>query len=112
MPKNNKKDLAVSEKSITFAADISKHSTMDTMTIAFEDRNMISVIKNLINAMKGVSIIAHSDVDTTRQHPVAKTDRYRISPKIKAMESGYSLPDDISDNYKKEISEFKAKSAL
>lgn len=85
---------------------------MDTMTIAFEDKNMISVIKNLINAMKGVSIITSPNVDLIKQHSAVKSNRYRISPKIKAMESGYSLPDDISDNYKKEIGEFKTKNAL
>lgn len=85
---------------------------MYTMTIAFEDKNMISVIKNLINAMKSVSIITSPNVDLIKQHSAEKSDRYKISPKIKAMESGYSLPDDISDNYKKEIDEFKTKNAL
>ena len=30
---------------------------METMTIAFDDRNMISVLKQLINSMNGVRII-------------------------------------------------------
>ena len=49
---------------------------MDTLTIAFDDRNLVSVILDR---------------------------RYRISPAIKAMETGISIPDSISDNYKKEI---------
>lgn len=84
---------------------------MDTMTIAFEDRNMISVIKNLIDSMKGVSILSSPDVHFYTQRSVAKDTRYRISATIKAMESGYSLPDDLSDDYKKEMGEFKIKNA-
>ena len=30
---------------------------MDTMTIAFDDRKMISVLRQLINSMNGVRII-------------------------------------------------------
>ncbi len=86
---------------------------MNTMTIAFEDRNMMSVIRNLINSMKGVRIVASSaDTATAGERAAAGSGRYRISPKIRAMESGYSLPDDLSDDYKKEIGDFKAKNAL
>ena len=49
---------------------------MDTLTIAFDDRNLA---------------------------PVISDRRYRISPAIKAMETGISIPDSISDNYRKEI---------
>ena len=53
-----------------------KKNIMDTLTLAFDDRNLVSVISDR---------------------------RYRISPAIKAMETGISIPDSISDNYKKEI---------
>ena len=53
-----------------------KKNIMDTLTIAFDDRNLVSVISDR---------------------------RYRISSAIKAMETGISIPDSISDNYKKEI---------
>ena len=53
-----------------------KKIIMDTLTIAFDDRNQASV---------------------------SSDRRYRISPAIKAMETGISIPDSISDNYKKEI---------
>ena len=53
-----------------------KKNIMDTLTIAFDDRNLVSAISDR---------------------------RYRISSAIKAMETGISIYDSISDNYKKEI---------
>ena len=53
-----------------------KRIIMDTFTIAFNDRNLA---------------------------PVISDRRYRISTAIKAMETGISIPDSISDNYRKEI---------
>ena len=53
-----------------------KKIIMDTLTIAFDDRNLA---------------------------PVISDRRYRISPAIKAMETGISILDSISDNYRKEI---------
>lgn len=83
---------------------------MDTMTIAFDDRNMVSVIRNLINSMQGVRII-HSEtkanIDETSVESNSK--KYKISPLIKAMETGFHLSEDISDDYKKEIGEIRAK---
>ena len=62
-----------------------KKNIMDTLTIAFDDRNLA---------------------------PVISDRRYRISPAIKAMETGISIPDNISDNYKKEIGEIRTKRYL
>lgn len=86
---------------------------MDTLTIAFEDRNLISVIKELVNSMNGVSIVQPVPfVEQSKSRPEHKKLEYSISPVIKAMETGYSLSDDISDNYKQEISDYRAKKYL
>lgn len=34
--------------------------------------------------------------------------RYKISPKVKALECGFVAPTDLSEDYKKEISQFRA----
>ena len=62
-----------------------KKIIMDTLTRAFDDRNQASV---------------------------SSDRRYRISPAIKAMEAGISIPDSISDNYKKESVEIRTKRYL
>lgn len=82
-----------------------KKNIMDTLTIAFDDRNLVSVIKQLVKSMSGVRIVQHtcSNVKQENQASVSSDRRYRISPAIKAMETGISIPDSISDNYKKEI---------
>ena len=82
---------------------------MDTLTIAFDDRKLLSVIKELVNSMSGVRIVqhTHSEAKQEKQVSVSVNSRYRISPIIKAMETGVSIPDSISDNYKKEIGEIR-----
>ena len=82
-----------------------KKNIMDTLTIAFDDRNLVSVIKQLVKSMSSVRIVQHtcSNVKQENQASVSSDRRYRISPAIKAMETGISIPDSISDNYKKEI---------
>lgn len=86
---------------------------MDTMTIAFEDKKMISVLRQLIQSMNGVRII-QTDTDVEIEEPVAvsKGKKYRISPLIRSMETGFQLSEDISDDYKKEIGEIRAKRYL
>lgn len=86
---------------------------MDTMTIAFDDSNMVSVIRSLINSMNGVRIIPSKTQAETKKHSVDLNSRkYKISPLIKAMETGFHLPDNISDDYKKEIGEIRTKKYL
>ena len=87
---------------------------MDTLTIAFDDRKLLSVIKELVNSMSGVRIVqhTHSDAKQEKQVSVSVNSRYRISPIIKAMETGVSIPDSISDNYKKEIGEIRTQRYL
>lgn len=86
---------------------------MDTMTIAFQDKTMISVIRNLIDAMQGVTVLrVTSDVDGMKQSAMASDSRYSLSPRIKAMEAGCSLPDTLSDDYKREIAEIRNKKYL
>ena len=82
---------------------------MDTLTIAFDDRNLVSVIKELVKSMSGVRIVqqTYSNVKQEKMTSVSADSRYRISPATKAMETGISIPDDISDNYKKEIGEIR-----
>ena len=82
---------------------------METLTIAFDDRKLLSVIKELVNSMSGVRIVqhTHSEAKQEKQVSVSVNSRYRISPIIKAMETGVSIPDSISDNYKKEIGEIR-----
>lgn len=86
---------------------------MDTMTIAFDDRNLVSVIRNLINSMNGVRIIPSEKKAETKNPSVdLSNEKYKISPLIKAMETGFHLPEDISDDYKKEIGEIRAEKYL
>ena len=87
---------------------------MDTLTIAFDDRKLLSVIKELVNSMSGVRIVqhTHSDAKQEKQVSVSVNSRYRISPIIKAMETGVSIPDSISDNYKNEIGEIRTQRYL
>ena len=86
---------------------------MDTMTIAFQDKTMISVMRSLIDSMRGVTVLRiTSDVDVAKQKATVSDSNYQISPRIKAMETGCSLPDDISDNYKHEIAEIRNKKYL
>lgn len=83
---------------------------MNTLTIEFEDSSMVSVIRNLIKSMKGVHIVSTMrDKDLAEHSEKQKDARYKISPKIKALEVGTSLPDDISDDYKQEMAEIKTK---
>lgn len=98
---------------LIFASKTKKEFIMDTMTIAFDDMNMVSVIRNLINSMNGVRIIPSETKAETKKHTVdTNNGKYKISPLIKAMETGFHLPDDISDNYKKEIGETRTKKYL
>ena len=85
---------------------------MDTMTIAFDDRNMISVLKQLINSMNGVRIIQSDKTVEEKSVSVSKVKKYRISPLIKSMVTGIKVSEDISDDYKKEIGEIRAKRSL
>ena len=86
---------------------------MDTMTIAFDDRKMISVLRQLINSMNGVRIIpSDTIVEEEKSVSVSKVKKYRISPLIKSMETGIQVSEDISDDYKKEIGEIRTKRSL
>ena len=86
---------------------------MDTMTIAFQDKTMISVMRSLIDSMRGVTVLRiTSDVDAAKQKAIASDCNYQLSPRIKSMETGCSLPDDVSDNYKCEIAEIRNKKYL
>lgn len=87
---------------------------MDTLTIVFDDRKLISVIKELVNSMSGVRIVQQtvSNAKYEKQASASANNRYRISPAIKAMETGISIPDSISDNYKKEMGEIRVQRYL
>ena len=85
---------------------------METMTIAFDDRNMISVLKQLINSMNGVRIIPSDKTVEEKSVDVSKVNKYRISTLIKSMETGIQVSEDISDDYKKEIGEIRTKRSL
>ena len=86
---------------------------METMTIAFDDRNMISVLKQLINSMNGVRIIpSGTTIEEEKSVSVSKVKKYRISTLIKSMETGIQVSEDISDDYKKAIGEIRTKRSL
>ena len=77
---------------------LKKERIMETMTIAFDDRNMISVLKQLINSMNGVRIIQSDKTVEEKSVDVSKVNKYRISPLIKSMETGIQVSEDISDD--------------
>ena len=86
---------------------------MDTKTIAFEDRKMIPVLRQLFNSVNGVRIIpSDTTIEEEKSVAVSKVKKYRISPLIKSMETGIKVSEDISDDYKKEIGEIRAKRSL
>ena len=70
-----------------------------------EENKDFYLYKQLVKSMNGVRIVQHtySNVKQENQASVSSDRRYRISPAIKAMETGLSIPDSISDNYRKEI---------
>ena len=79
-----------------------------------EENKDFCLYKQLVKSMNGVRIVQHtySNVKQENQASVSSDRRYRISPAIKAMETGISIPDSISDNYKKEIVEIRTKRYL
>ena len=79
-----------------------------------EENKDFCLYKQLVKSMNGVRIVQHtySNVKQENQTSVSSDRRYRISPAIKAMEAGISIPDSISDNYKKEIVEIRTKRYL
>ena len=79
-----------------------------------EENKDFYLYKQLVKSMNGVRIVQHtySNVKQENQASVSSDRRYRISPAIKAMETGISIPDSISDNYKKEIVEIRTKRYL
>ena len=64
---------------------------MDTMTIAFDDRKMISVLRQLINSMNGVRIIPSDTIVEEKSVSVSQVKKYWTSPLIKSMETGIKL---------------------
>lgn len=85
---------------------------MDTMTIAFEDKKMMAVLRKLINSMNGVTILPKSPAKKKSAKVAKQSNLYRVSPKIKALETGFSLSPDISDDYAQELGEVRAKRYL
>ena len=79
-----------------------------------EENKDFYLYKQLVKSMNGVRIVQHtySNVKQENQASVSSDRRYRISPAIKAMETGISISDNISDNYKKEIGEIRTKRYL
>lgn len=47
-------------------------------------------------------------VPPTNTHDNERKGRYKISPKVKALECGFVAPTDLSEDYKKELSEYRA----
>lgn len=63
--------------------------------------------------MNGVRIIHSETKAEYKRHSVdSNRGKYKISPLIKAMETGFHLSEDISYDYKKEIGEIRTKKYL
>lgn len=82
---------------------------METMTLVFEDKELIVYFQGLIKSMKGVSILHDSSRGIEKTVPGVASSLYRVSPRIKALETGFSLPVDFSDDYKQELNEIRLK---
>lgn len=85
------------------------------MTIAIEDKSMMNVIRKVLTSMKGVSVLSTStktDEQVLSQEVSEPAPAFHISPRIKALETGFSLPSELSDDYKKELSEIREKRYL
>lgn len=88
---------------------------MNTMTIAVEDKGMMNVIWKVLTSIKGVSVLSTSVKDeklSQEQTASSSRQRFYISPRIKALETGFSLPSDFSDDYKKELAYVREKRYL
>lgn len=54
-----------------------------------------------------ISLLGKSSAEAGSSVALSKQIKYKISPKVKALEMGYECPDDLSFNYKQEILEGK-----
>lgn len=98
-----------------FCSRLKKENGMNTMTIAIEDKGMMNVIWKVLTSIKGVSVLSTSEKDEKlSQTQTASSSRqgFYISPRIKALETGFSLPADFSDDYKKELADVREKRYL
>ena len=59
-----------------------------------------------------ISLLNESTSDVTPQTLDSKKVRYKISPKVKALEMGFVCPDTLSVDYKEEIKEGKINKGL
>ena len=59
-----------------------------------------------------ISLLKESTSDATLDNVASKKVRYKISPKVKALEMGFVCPDTLSVDYKKEIKEDKTEKGL
>lgn len=59
-----------------------------------------------------ISLLDESTSDVTSKTVASKKVRYKISPKVKALEMGFVCPDTLSVDYKEEIKEGKIKKGL
>lgn len=80
---------------------------MTTITIEIEDRSMIAALHKLLGSIKGIKILHESFTKEAQEITAEPTCTYRVSPRIKALETGFVLPDDLSNDYKKELRDFK-----
>ena len=59
-----------------------------------------------------ISLLKESTSDATLDNVASKKVRYKISPKVKALEMGFVCPDTLSVDYKEEIKEGKIRKGL
>ena len=67
-----------------------------------------SLVENYIISLLGDSKSSYSYSDMTTSRNV----KYKISPRVKALEMEFVCPDNLSEDYKKEITEGRIKKGL
>lgn len=59
-----------------------------------------------------ISLLDNDMSDIQKETILSKKVKYKISPKVKALEMGYVCPDNLSIDYKKEIREGRIRKEL
>lgn len=79
---------------------------MSTLTITSENQNLISALKSFFSSLKGVIVSEDAHNMQATSHSNDKCI-YRISERIRSLETGGIDSNRLSPDYKKELAEAK-----
>lgn len=76
------------------------------------DRRLRQALKDKLNASDSVQASADTSAEAATKAESIKSNKYYISPEVRALEFGDKYSKGLSDDYKKELGEIKAKRYL